>query len=125
MSVINKDTKLFRFELFNFIKFKEFLQKNKAFATAASIVIATQISSLASSFTENIIVPIFNRDLNKDGIKDLQNFEDLKIKLFGIEFQLGKFIIDIIKFFVILYVVFIISIFYDRQDIIMNYEKLN
>tara|TARA_B100001248_G_C27397268_1_gene466500 strand:- start:3072 stop:3443 length:372 start_codon:yes stop_codon:yes gene_type:complete len=123
MSVINKDTKLFRFELFNFIKFKEFLEKNKAFATAASIVIATQISSLASSFTENIIVPIFNRDLNKDGIKDLQNFEDLKIKLFGIEFQLGKFIIDIIKFFVILYVVFIISIFYDRQDIIMNYEK--
>ena len=123
MSVINKDTKLFRFELFNFIKFKEFLQKNKAFATAASIVIATQISSLASSFTENIIVPIFNRDLNKDGIKDIQNFEDLKIKLFGIEFQLGKFIIDIIKFFVILYVVFIISIFYDRQDIIMNYEK--
>ena len=123
MSLINKDTKLFRFELFNFIKFKEFLQKNKAFATAASIVIATQISSLASSFTENIIVPIFNRDLNKDGIKDIQNFEDLKIKLFGIEFQLGKFIIDIIKFFVILYVVFIISIFYDRQDIIMNYEK--
>ena len=123
MSVINKDTKLFRFELYNFIKFKEFLQKNKAFATAASIVIATQISSLASSFTENIIVPIFNRDLNKDGIKDLQNFEDLKIKLFGIEFQLGKFIIDIIKFFVILYVVFIISIFYDKQDIIMNYEK--
>ena len=123
MSVINKDTKLFRFELFNFIKFKEFLEKNKAFATAASIVIATQISSLASSFTENIVVPIFNRDLNKDGIKDLQNFEDLKIKLFGIEFQLGKFIIDIIKFFVILYVVFIISIFYDRQDIIMNYEK--
>ena len=123
MSVINKDTKLFRFELFNFIKFNEFLQKNKAFATAASIVIATQISSLASSFTENIVVPIFNRDLNKDGIKDLQNFEDLKIKLFGIEFQLGKFIIDIIKFFVILYVVFIISIFYDRQDIIMNYEK--
>ena len=123
MSLINKDTKLFRFELFNFIKFKEFLQKNKAFATAASIVIATQISSLASSFTENIIVPIFNRDLNKDGIKDIQNFEDLKIKLFGIEFQLGKFIIDIIKFFVILYVVFIISIFYDRQDIIMNYEE--
>ena len=123
MSVINKDTKLFMFELFNFIKFKEFLQKNKAFATAASIVIATQISSLASSFTENIIVPIFNRDLNKDGIKDIQNFEDLKIKLFGIEIQLGKFIIDIIKFFVILYVVFIISIFYDRQDIIMNYEK--
>ena len=51
MSVINEKTGLFRFEIFNFIKFKEFFEKNKAFATAASIVIATQITMLSSSFT--------------------------------------------------------------------------
>ena len=122
MSIINKNTGLFRFELFNFIKFKEFLEKNKAFATAASIVIATQISIMASSFTDNIIIPIFDRDLNNDGIKDLKSFEELTIKIIGIEFKLGKFIIDIIKFLIILYLVFIISIFYDREDIVMKYN---
>ena len=82
MSVINENTGLLKFEIFNFIKFKEFLEKNKAFATAASIVIATQITILASSFTDNIIVPIFDRDTDGDGKKDLIQFENITFKMF-------------------------------------------
>lgn len=122
MSVINEKTGLLRFEMFNFIKFKEFLEQNKAFATAASIVIATQITILASSFTDNIIVPIFDRDTDGDGKKDIIQFENITFKMFGIKIKIGKFIIDIIKFLIIIYVVFIISLFYDKYDLIVKYK---
>lgn len=122
MSVINENTGLLKFEIFNFIKFKEFLEKNKAFATAASIVIATQITILASSFTDNIIVPIFDRDTDGDGKKDLIQFENITFKMFGIKIKMGKFIIDIIKFLIVIYVVFVISLFYDKYDLIIKYK---
>ena len=122
MSVINEKTGLFRFEMFNFIKFKEFLEQNKAFATAASIVIATQITILASSFTDNIIVPIFDRDTDGDGKKDIIQFENITFKMFGIKIKMGKFIIDIIKFLIVIYVVFVISLFYDKYDLIVKYK---
>lgn len=122
MSVINEQNGLFRFEIFNFIKFKEFLEKNKAFATAASIVIATQITLLSSSFTDNIIVPFFERDVNGDGKKDIVHFENININLFGIKIKIGKFIIDIIKFLIVVYVVFVISLFYDKYDLIVKYK---
>ena len=122
MSVINEKTGLLRFEIFNFIKFKEFLEKNKACATAASIVIATQITILSSSFTDNIIVPIFDRDTDGDGKKDLIQFENITFKMFGIKIKIGKFIIDIIKFLIVIYVVFVISLFYDKYDLIIKYK---
>ncbi len=114
MTSIDEHTKLFRFDLFNFIKFKEFIVKNKAFATAASIVIATQINEFATSLTDNMIVPIINRDYNKDGVADIQQFEKTELKIFVIIFKIGKFIVDIIKFMMVIYLVFAISIFYEK-----------
>ena len=114
MNSIDERTKLFRFDLFNFIQFKDFLVKNKAFATAASIVIATQINDFAISFTDNLIVPIINRDYNKDGVADIKQFENTELHVFGIKLKIGKFVIDIIKFIMVIYLVFVISIFYDK-----------
>ena len=114
MTSIDEHTKLFRFDLFNFINFKEFIVKNKAFATAASIVIATQINEFAISLTDNMILPIINRDYNKDGVADIQQFEKTELKIFGINFKIGKFIVDLIKFILVIYLVFAISIFYDK-----------
>lgn len=122
MSVINEVTKLFRWELFKFIKFQQFLEKNKAFATASAIVIATQLSVLATSFVENIILPIFNRDLNEDGIPDINNFENIELDIFGIKIKMGKFAVSIIRFILIIYIVFFVSVFYDYHDDIVKYD---
>lgn len=117
MTYINDKTKLLKYELFNFIHFKKFLEDNKAFATASSIVIATQITVIASSFIDNIIVPFFNRDIDKDGNPDIQEFENIILNIYGIKFKPGKLIIDIIKFLLIIYIVFVLSILYDKQMI--------
>ena len=123
MVYINKKTNLFKYELFNFIHFKKFLEKNKAFATASSIVIATQITVIASSFIDNIILPIFNRDINNDGRPDLENFENIIINIWGIKLTPGKFIIDILKFLLVIYIIFCLSIIYDKTDDILNKMK--
>ena len=122
MSVINEVTKLFRWELFNFIKFQQFLEKNKAFATASAIVIATQLSVLATSFVENIILPIFNRDINEDGVPDINNFENIELDIFGIKIKMGKFAVAILRFLIIIYIVFLVSVFYDYHDDIVKYD---
>ena len=122
MSVINEVTKLFRWELFNFIKFQQFLEKNKAFATASAIVIATQLSVLATSFVENIILPIFNRDINEDGVPDINNFENIELDIFGIKIKMGKFAVSILRFLIIIYIVFLVSVFYDYHDDIVKYD---
>jgi large-conductance mechanosensitive channel len=111
MNHINKKTGLFRWELFNFINFKNFLRKNDSFATATSIVIATQISTLSASFIDNVIVPIFNRDVNKDGVKDIKNIESYELKFSGFKIKVGKFFVDTIKFLLVILVIFIISRF--------------
>lgn len=123
MSIINEVTKLFRWELFNFIKFQQFLEKNKAFATASAIVIATQLSVLATSFVENIILPIFNRDINEDGVPDINNFENIELDIFGIKIKMGKFAVAILRFLIIIYIVFLVSVFYDYHDDIVKYDE--
>ena len=120
MAYINKKTNLFKYELFNFIHFKKFLEKNKAFATASSIVIATQITVIASSFIDNIIIPIFNRDINNDGKPDIEKFENLILNIWGVKFKPGQFIIDILKFLLVIYIIFCLSIIYDKTDDILK-----
>ena len=67
----------------------------------------------ATSFVENIILPIFNRDMNEDGIPDINNFENIELDIFGIKIKMGKFAVAILRFLLILYIVFLVSIFYD------------
>mgnify|MGYP005999286391 CR=1 FL=1 len=120
MTVINNDTKLLKYELFNFINFNKFLEENKAFATASSIVIATQITVIATSFIDNIILPIFNRDVDKDGKPDIKEFENIKLNIYGVKIKPGKLIIDILKFILIIYIVFTLSILYDKTEYILK-----
>ena len=106
---MNTAKKLLQYEIFNFIKFKDFLKDNDAFISAVAIVIATQIKNFADAFTYNIIVPIFDIDMNKDGIRDVKKIEDYEFDFLGIKFKIGKLLIEILKFIISLYIIYLIS----------------
>ena len=72
----------------------------------------------AISLTDNMILPIINRDYNKDGVPDIKHFENTELKILGIKFKIGKFVVDIIKFIMVIYLVFAISIFYEKTILI-------
>ena len=59
-------------------------------------------------------MPIINRDGDGDGVKDINKYQNYIIKIYNIEFRIGNFIIEICKFIVITYLMFIISKFSNK-----------
>ena len=99
----------YTFNPFNIVDFRKFLIDNKVIATAISFAAGSYMESVTTSFFDNIILPIINRDSDNDGKKDIHKFEDIIINISGIKMKIGRFLIDIFKFFMILYVLFLIS----------------
>lgn len=99
----------------NISGFSNFITNNNLLATTLVTILSTNIIDIAQSFIDNMIIPIFNVDINGDGIKDKDFIENYKIKLFGSDFKLGKFIISIVKFLLITYIVYIISVLIQKK----------
>ncbi len=94
---------------FNFIHFMKFLKDHNILATAIAAVLSERINEVTNIFVENMIMPIINRDGDKDGTRDIKKLEDTEIKIFGINFKIGKVIFAFLKFIIITYVIFIIA----------------
>ena len=97
-----------------FKDFFSFLKNNNIFPTFVATIFSTYISELVISFTDNLIMPILNRDGDKDGKPDIKNIENYKLNLFRINFQIGKLIIIGIKVFIIFLIVFFMSKIYNK-----------
>jgi large-conductance mechanosensitive channel len=95
--------------------FINFISNNNLLATVLVTILSSNIIEIAQSFMENMIIPILNVDLNGDGIKDRKSIENYKIKIFGSEFKLGQFFISILKFTLMTYIVYIISVIIEKR----------
>ena len=97
--------------IFNIDKFREFLIENKVFVTAVGLVIGKYLEMVSDSFFDNMILPIFNKDTDKDGVNDFQHLIDYKLETYGIKFNVGQFVYDLFKFGLILYIIFVAARF--------------
>tara|TARA_B100001094_G_C18190212_1_gene806637 strand:- start:526 stop:888 length:363 start_codon:yes stop_codon:yes gene_type:complete len=95
--------------LFNLENFRKYIIDNGVIDTAIGYTMGKHITNITDSFFDNIILPFFNKDSNNDGINDFKRFEDYKKKIFGVEFNIGKFILDFSKFLIMLYSLFLIG----------------
>ena len=95
--------------VFNIDKFREFLLENKVIATAIGIVIGKYLEVLTDSFFNNLILPVFNKDSDKDGVNDFKGLIDYSFEVYGMKFKLGQFVYDFIKFGLILYILFLLA----------------
>ena len=91
------------FNMLNFTNFRQFLINNNVLTTAIGFVIASQLETLVNAIINNIVDPLLSQDINKDGKNDF-TFE-----LFGL--KLGQMLYDILRFGIMMYIVFIISRF--------------
>jgi large conductance mechanosensitive channel len=94
---------------FNFVRFIKFLQDNNIVAVAIASVLSDRINEVTSSIVSHLIMPIINRDGDKDGTKDIKKLEDKIIKIGGIKFEIGKFIVSVVKFIIVTYIIFILA----------------
>ena len=103
----NKST----FNIFNINKMREYIVKQGIIDDAIGVAIGKHIGNVTESLFNNVVLPLFKIDLNNDGNGDFNLLENYNIKLFNVKLNIGKFIVDFIKFFVILYLLILISRF--------------
>lgn len=95
---------------FNYIRFFEFLKQNNILTTAIAAVLSYRINDITNELFDGLVMPIINRDANKDGIPDVKKFEDYEIEVLAIKFKVGKMIMAVVKLLIILYIVYIVAV---------------
>lgn len=95
---------------FNFVRFIKFLKHNNIAATAIAAVLSDRVNEITNEFFDGFILPIINRDADHDGVRDVKKFEEKEFVIFGATFKLGKFILSLVKFVIITYLIYLISI---------------
>jgi len=104
---LNKST----FNLFNINKMREYIVKQGIIDDAIGVAIGKHIGNITESLFNNVVLPLFKIDLNKDGNGDFNLLEDYNFKVFNVQLSIGRFIVDFIKFLVILYLLILIARF--------------
>ena len=87
---------------------KFFIDNDFKTITIASIL-SRMITELLYSFIDNLLYPILKVDINNDGKPDINNYINKTTSILNINFKFAKFIIDLIKFIVVLYIVYLIG----------------
>ena len=89
--------------------FKDFLSSNDILVTIIATILSSHISSVSDSLMKNIIMPLVNIDLNGDGKPDRDNLEDITFHFCGVELKIGKFLLTLLEFLIILMIIFAIN----------------
>ena len=94
---------------FTSIQFVQFLKDNNILATTIAILLSGTINDMTINFVEHLVMPIINRDGNRDGIKDIKKLEDIEFTIYDTKVKIGKVILAFFKFIIITYIIFIIA----------------
>lgn len=92
-----------------FNSFIKFLEDNHIIATIIATIISTYVTNLSQSFTNDLLLPILNRDGDGDGKSDISKYEDYTLRIFNIDFRIGNFSIELLKFILITYLMYFLS----------------
>ncbi len=89
---------------------QQLVMKNSVLFGISIAVISTFVNQLVLSFINDIVLPIIDRDGNNDEKPDIEKIADYKIKTNGITFKMGAFIVALIRFIILMFIIFILSI---------------
>jgi large-conductance mechanosensitive channel len=88
----------------------EFIGKNTLYLGITIALLASFVNQLVFSFINDIIMPIIDRDGNNDNQPDINKIADFKIKTAGITFKVGAFILALIRFILLLFIIFFLCV---------------
>jgi large conductance mechanosensitive channel len=88
-----------------FSDFVKFLTQTGVIALAVATIIGLYVSELSTGFVDAFVSPIINNILGGEAQKNLESYV---VDLFGVKFKVGKFISLVIKFFILLVILFLI-----------------
>ena len=92
-----------------FKQFTEIVMKNSILFGISVAVISAFVNELLFSFINDIIMPIVDRDKDGDNEPDINKLKHSTIKIKGITLKIGSFIVALIRFIVLISILFIIT----------------
>ena len=92
------------------LELQQLVMRNSVLFGISMAVISTFVNQLVMSFINDIILPIIDRDGNDDKKPDIDKISDYIIKTNGITFRVGAFIVALIRFIILLFIIFTLSI---------------
>lgn len=95
--------------VFNVVHFISFFTNKDIITAAISAVISYGLRDVTESLINNLIMPIIDKDTDEDGKRDFKKIEETVITINKIKFSVGKLTIDILKFIILMYILFIIE----------------
>lgn len=101
-----RDNELFYLNIINFLSF---LVENNVVSVAVATVVSERVIELINTIIDGIVMPIINRDMDGDGVSDFKTLEEKEFHFYGMKFKIGKLATSLIKFVIIMYVMFILS----------------
>ncbi len=92
------------------LELQQLVMRNSVLFGISMAVISTFVNQLVMSFINDIILPIIDRDGNDDKKPDIDKIADYKIQTNGITFRVGAFIVALIRFIILVFIIFILSL---------------
>ena len=83
-----------------FMEFKTFALKGNVMSLAVGVIIGAAFQGIVTSLTDNILSPLI-------GMVTRQNFDALKLDVFGVTLGYGAFLTALVNFFILAFVVFL------------------
>lgn len=93
-----------------FSQITDLFLKNTILFAISIAVLSTFINELVFSFINDIVLPILDRDSNDDNEPDINKIRHMTVKTSGITFKVGSFIISLIRFIVLIFILFVIAL---------------
>jgi len=90
---------------------------NKIMTTAIGFIIATQTNAIATLVIENYLSPVLYKVLTYFTKQPITKLEDYKKTILGIEFKLGKLVISLLRFVLILIMLYYIFQLIDIEKV--------
>ena len=90
-----------------FKDFFTFLKNKNIEGLIVGSILSSRIDTISEDLLNYIILPILSIDRDNDGKADITVLEKMNINIYGITFEIGKFLISLIKFIIILLLLFI------------------
>ncbi len=87
---------------------KDMIMRNTVLLGITIAVLAAFVNQLVISFINDIILPIIDRDGDDNNEPDINKIANYKVKVNGITFKIGAFILALIRFVLVLFFIFIV-----------------
>ena len=117
-NIIKESKKIYNYNngFLDLTSFIYFIKENSMIKIAISIVVSKYVYALTYSLLDNLILPIFNIDINNNKKKDINLIKDLEFNFFNSKIKIGEAFYSIIQFVVIIYVIFIVNQLFNKSD---------